>query len=236
MSVFGFSRASFALLVSAAVLALPVHAKERPLPDIHFLYPSPLGTPFDRSCKEWMNREFSHADRDELLRRMPEFVADWTTTGQSYIRLAMEAADRPFPYSEMQATLSVCAPDSMAFPLLISMSELLSTHKGPTSHQFSLLVFHELMHHYVQQVEAGSPIYRKYANEPPGVRAHIHVVALERYVLEKTGRADQLEMLHRMYKEWPVPNYRRAWEIVDAESVAAVVNDLRWQNELEHEH
>lgn len=220
------SASSFRTVLGAALLLVATPAYAEPaVPKISFLYPSPYGTIFDRVCEEWIHRKTNSADVQELLARKAEFDKAWATTGQEYMRLALAAAGREFPYVEMQATLSVCAPDSMAFPLIIRMNDFLASNTEYYVHDFALLAFHEVMHHYAQAIEHKSPIFAKYAALPFSVRAHIHVVAFERYVLEKTGRTEQLAKLRDYYASRDNENYKRAWEIVDKETVAAVVAD-----------
>lgn len=222
MSAFIFRAITAAACLFAAV---PAAAEKMPQPKVYFLYPGPHGTIFDRVCKEWLHRETNPADVKELLARKAEFKAHWEKTGKEYMRLALEATGRPYPYAEIQATLSVCAPDSMAFPLIIRMNDFLASNTEYYVHDFGLLAFHELMHHYAQAIEHKSPIFAKYADVPFSIRAHIHVVAFERYVLEKTGRTEQLAKLRDYYASREEPTYIRAWEIVDKEGVAAVVAD-----------
>lgn len=210
---------------ASCLLAAAPAAAELPQPKVDFLYPGPHGTIFDRVCKEWLHRDTNPADVKELLARKAEFEAHWDKTGKEYMRLALEAAGRPYPYAEIQATLSVCAPDSMAFPLIIRMNDFLASNTEYYVHDFGLLAFHELMHHYAQAIEHKSPIFAKYAGVPFSIRAHIHVVAFERYVLEKTGRSEQLAKLRDYYATLKEPTYIRAWEIVDKEGVAAVIAD-----------
>jgi hypothetical protein len=214
-----------AIAAAACLLAAAPAAAKMPQPKVDFIYPGPHGTIFDRVCKEWIHRDVNPADVTELLARKAEFEAHWEKTGKEYMRLALEATGRPYPYAEIQATLSVCAPDSMAFPLIIRMNDFLASNTEYYVHDFGLLAFHELMHHYAQAIEHKSPIFAKYADVPFSIRAHIHVVAFERYVLEKTGRTEQLAKLRDYYASREEPTYIRAWEIVDKEGVAAVVAD-----------
>lgn len=217
--------AATAILMGAAAAATASPAAAATVPKISFLYPSPHGTIFDRVCKAWIKQDTNPADVQELLARKAEFEAAWAGTGREYMRLVLDAAGRPFPYAEMQATLSVCAPDSMAFPLIIRMNDFLASNTDYYVHDFALLAFHEVMHHYAQAIEHKSPILAKYADLPFSIRAHIHVVAFERYVLERTGRTEQLAKLKAYYASRDNDHYRRAWEIVDKETVAAVIAD-----------
>lgn len=221
------SHFSLATLLAAATAMAPPSADppRLPLPKVIFVYPGPEGTIFDRVCKAWIKHETKAADVAELLTRKAEFEAEWQKTGTEYMRLAIEATNRPYSYSEIQATLSVCAPDSMAFPLLLRMNEFLASNTEHYVHDFPLLAFHELMHHHAQAIEHKSAILAKYADVPFGIRAHIHVVAFERYVLERTGRTEQLDKLRDYYAALESDHYSRAWQIVDKEGVAAVIAD-----------
>jgi hypothetical protein len=221
------SASIFKTLAAATYLlaAAPVSAAEMPQPKVHFLYPAPHGTIFDRICKAWMHRDVNTADVTELLARKAEFEAHWEKTGKEYMRLALEATGRPYPYSEIQATLTLCTPDSMAFPLFIRMNDFLSSNTEYYVHDFPLLVFHELMHHHAQVIEHKSAIFAKYADVPYATRVHIHVVAFERYALEKTGRTEQLQKLRDYYAGLEKKAYIEAWQIVDKEGVAAVIAD-----------
>lgn len=219
------SASLFKTALAAALVAATPAAAGMPQPKVDFIYPGPHGTIFDRICKEWLHRDVNPDDVKEVLARKSEFEAAWEKTGKEYMRLALAATGRPYPYSEVQATLSVCAPNSVAFPLIIQMNDFLASNTEDYAHDFPLLAFHELMHHYAQAIEHKSPIFAKYADLPFSIRAHIHVVAFERYVLEKTGRTEQLAKLRAYYAAREEPTYIRAWEIVDKETVAAVVAD-----------
>ena len=225
------SASSSSLLLAAAAFLLAGSAAPEPVPQIHFVYPAPAGSVFDRVCPHWMNRTPSPADVREVLRRKSEFEAQWRTVGETYLRLAIDAAGTPFPYREMQATLSVCAPDSMAMPLIISMNDLLSSNAGtPYAHDFPLLVFHEVMHHYSLPIEAVSALRSRYASEPGDVLSHLHVIAFEQYVLTRSGRIAERDRLKNYYFTHARPPYRRAWEIVERETPEAFIAEINARN------
>lgn len=206
--------------------ALATSSGAADLPVIHFVYPEPDGPIFDKVCPEWTGQQIGPEENAEVLERLPGFKAEWETTGLEYMRLILDAVGRPFPYGEMQATLSLCVPSSMGMPLMINMRRLLSSNTGLRAHDFPLIVFHETMHSYFLPLEGESALVAKYVDEHPSIRSHLHVVAAERYVLERTGRVEQLERLHQFYSAMPSPVYRRAWEIVDIETMEAVLADL----------
>jgi hypothetical protein len=195
------------------------------MPKIEFLYPPPVGTVFDRNCGT-----ADAPDIQETVRRRPEFQRQWDQEGPAYLRAAIAEVGRPFPYAEMQATMTVCRGTStMSMPLMINMRQFLSSAKSQPPHDdFVEKVFHELMHHYVSPVMRNSALRKKYANESPVVFAHLHVMALEKFVLEKLRKFEELKFLEQEYLTDPPPShYKRAWEIMNAEGERAFIQELR---------
>ena len=204
-----------ALLLAAAIA----------IPKIEFLYPPPVGTVFDRNCGT-----AEAADVQETVRRAAEFQRQWDAEGPAYLRAAVAGIGRPFPYREMQVTMTVCSNTAtMSMPLMVNMRQFLSTAKSSPPHDdFVEKVFHELMHHYVSPVMSGSTLRKKYAGESPVVFVHLHVMALEKFVLQKLGKSEELKFLEEEYVTDPPPsNYKRAWEIMNAEGERAFIEELR---------
>jgi hypothetical protein len=53
-------------------------------------------------------------------------------------------------------------------------------------------------------------------------------LALEKFVLAKMGKVDELKWLDHRYRTASAPAYKRAWEIVnDVEGVEKVLNELK---------
>lgn len=213
-----------------AMLFLALTAPE-PLPRVHLLYPAPDGSVFDRNCSGLL-KDAPVIERswiEETVRRAPEFQRRWDTEGPAYLKTTFDAIGRPFPYGEVQAALTVCPIASMSLPLIINVRGFLASagNLRPES-QFSLLVFHELMHTYTRPVNTASALRRKYSSESPVTLNHLHVMALERFVLTKLGRVDDLQWTDGYYRRTASPAYRRAWEIVnDVEGVEPFLSELR---------
>src|SRR5690242_17019920 len=102
---------------------------------------------------------------------------------------------------------------------------LSSSKERPPHDDFTEKIFHELMHHYVHPVMAKSALRKKYASENPVTLAHLHVMALEKFVLLKLGKRDELKSLEDEYRD--EPRYKRAWEIMNAEGESALIQELR---------
>jgi hypothetical protein len=198
-------------------------------PQIDLVYPA-AGTIFDRTCERFLKE--GGASRDLIAqagRLRSRLQHDWDNEGRRYLEYVLREIGAPFPYREMQATLTVCPADTMSMPLLINVRRFLPDAKVALPREdFSERLFHELMHHYVAMVR-GSPLQRKYAAESPTTLYHLHVMALEKLVLTKLDRTEELQFLDHEYRNDPSPGYyKRAWEIVsDVEGYDAFIAELK---------
>jgi predicted nucleic acid-binding protein len=200
------------------------------LPKVYLLYPAPDGSVFDRNCSDTL-KDAPVIDRkwiDETVRRAPEFQRSWDAEGPAYLTTTFDAIGLAFPYVEMQAALTVCPVLSMSLPLMINVRRFLASAGNRTPDWFlPMLVFHELMHTYTRPVNTTSALRKKHASEPALVLNHLHVLALEKFVLTKLGKADELKWLDQSYRTTAPPAYKRAWEIVNDEGVDAFLNELK---------
>jgi hypothetical protein len=100
---------------------------------------------------------------------------------------------------------------------------------------FVYTVWHELAHKHVVdalgfapgQRPAETPILKKYAAEPPTVRWHLHLFAIEKLALRKLGRETEYAARYERLKQSGYKNYIRAREIVESEGAEAIVADLQ---------
>ena len=129
----------------------------------------------------------------------------------------------------MQAALTVCPVASMSLPLIINVRGFLVSAGNPTPDWFfPLLVFHELMHTYTRPVNTSSTLRKKHSFESVVTLNHLHVLALEKLVLTKLRKVDDLQWLDRRYRTASPAAYKRAWEIVnDVEGVEAFLSELK---------
>lgn len=205
-------------------------ATPRSPPIVHLLYPAPDGSVFDRNCTGFLETD-EVIDPEwvaEAVRRAPEFQRRWDSEGPRYLAVVFEAIGQPFPYAEVQAALTVCPIASMSLPLLINVREFLASagNRRPDWF-FPLLVFHELMHTYTRAVNTSSALRAKYASETPLTLNHLHVLALEKFVLTRLGMVEELRWLDRDYRSEAPAGYRRAWEIINAEGVEPFMAELK---------
>jgi hypothetical protein len=205
------------------------------LPVITILYP-PGGSLLDRLCKSDFKTPFSDEALQAAARQRPAFQKQWDAEGPVYLKAAIAEIGLQFPYREMQATLTVCLPASTSVPLIIDVAPFLSTTaKRDPDWEFSEVVFHELMHTYVTPVLADSALMKKYKDEPPTTKFHLHVMAMEVITLRKLNRVDRLKVIDHDYRNGPDVAYRRAWEIVnDIEGYQHLVDELKALNKVQN--
>jgi hypothetical protein len=214
------------VLLSWAALA----AAAPPIPKVDLVYPGPSGSMIDRLCPEFSKTPIEPRWVEETLRRLPEFQARWDKEGPGYLAVALGEVGLDYPFREVQVTLTVCpALPSMGSPLMIQMGGFLSSDERPLSASlFPLIVFHELMHRYTTPVHAVSALRKKYASEPLITLNMLHAVALERLVLLKLGKTEELRVWDEIYRTERRPEAKRAWEIVSAkESYEAFVDEMK---------
>lgn len=199
------------------------------LPKIDILYP-PFGTIFDKTCPSFVVKEDITAELIKAAGELrPRLEAQWSRHGSRYLSTALREIGAPFPYGELQATLTVCSVSTMSTPLMINVRQYLPGALQPAPiDDFSEKLFHELMHHYVSRLAADSRLKKKYASESQIVINHLHVMALEKMVLLKLGETSELKFLDGEYRTDPAPShYKRAWEIVsDIEGYESFIKEL----------
>lgn len=91
-------------------------------------------------------------------------------------------------------------------------------------------IFHELLHYIIIAQnfpginDFSSPILKKYSNENPFVRAHIHLFALQYLVYKNLNRENDFFEGLRWLK---IPEFERAWVIVQAEGINSIILELK---------
>lgn len=211
-----------AVIVGKNLAAQP--AREA-LPAVDIIYP----TVFDRTCSSFLVKgDVTPEMIQAAVKIKPRLQAEWSQHGTRYLATALQEIGAPFPYREVQATLTVCAVTSMSAPLLINVRKYLpgAEHPAPDEN-FSEALFHELMHHYVASLTTNSALKKKYASEPLVVLNHLHVIALEKMVLSKLHEADELKLVEQEYLTSRSPDYKRAWEIVSEVGPEPFLRELK---------
>jgi len=198
------------------------------LPVVDLVYPRPDGTVFDTNCLQMSNTTLDPAAVKAAVERTPEFQQLVNRELRPYLSLTYEEVGMPFPYREVQAALTVCRGiHSMSSPLILNVGRYLPTAQNrEPDWYFVEQAYHELMHTYAGPAVATSELARKYASEDRVTLYHLHVMALEKFVLVKLNRTEELNHVGELYGQPPA--YKRAWEIVDKlEDYRAFIKELK---------
>ena len=186
---------------------------------------------FDQACAQQTKYQIDHAWVSELSMRLPEFTSDWVKDGPTLMRTSEEIVGKPFQEKQLWVSLSVCSLPSASDPLLVNMRfSLKSFTPTPLPEDVTVsIIFHEILHRYLLgRIPANSPLLLKYGDEDDTVRAHLHLLALQKAVYLKLGREATLQRVIEKDRELPNKSYTRAWEIVNSrENYQSFLAELR---------
>lgn len=188
------------------------------------------------------------AAKIEAEQRLQEFQQAWSSYGPRWLEETAKLVGHPYKFNEALATLMVCEdhPRGTSYPLTVNLAWFLSAYDGKYRHDarwqelFAECVYHEVLHRYIRDLLGpgkgepfrSTPLMRRYSAEPLLTRTHLHVVAIERLLFQRLGRADLPPMLRSDHQR--APAYARAYEIVDDVGAEAVLEDLRQAAKVQH--
>jgi hypothetical protein len=117
----------------------------------------------------------------------------------------------------------------MASPFLVNIRPYLKSTSGNLPMlSFVQLSFHEWIHLYLESFyDFKSPIFEKYKDETFNVKAHLHLMALEKAVYLKLKREDFLNSANNVYRNVIKGDYSRSWEIIEKDGFESFLVDLR---------
>jgi hypothetical protein len=174
---------------------------------------------FDQACAQQTRYQIDPAWVSELIKRLPEFIADWAKDGPALLRASEEIVGKPFQEKQLWISLSTCSLPSASDPLLVNMRfSLKSFTPTPIPEDVTVsIIFHEILHRYLLgRIPASSPLLLKYKDEDDTVKAHLHLLALQKGVYLKLSRVPTLQRVIEKDRELPNKAYTRAWEIVNS--------------------
>ena len=212
------------ILVSPA-LFVPKASASVPLVNLSY------AAEFDQACSQQTKYQINPAWVSELTMRLPEFTADWAKDGPSLLRTSEEIVGKPFREKDLWVSLSACSLPSVSDPLLVNMRFSLNSFTPmPLTEDVTMsIVFHEILHRYLLgRIPPNSPLLSKYKDENDAVKAHLHLLALQKGVYLKLGRLPTLQRVIEKDQELPNKAYTRAWEIVNSrENYQSFLAELR---------
>jgi hypothetical protein len=223
------------VLANALLLLFPIvgSPQTEAHPDVNFAY-SPI---FDGPCGELTRQPIEAEAIEELARRLDTFRESWRKEAPNLLGATVERTGVPFTFRETMATLHLCRGfGSMSNPLLINMRSFMKTLEGEragSATQFSNVVFHELLHRYVNGSNIQAParttiLLTKYRDEPVVVLNHLHLYAIMNEVYRTLGREKDLATVIAFEQTVKTaPFSKRARQIVDKEGPEPFIRELQ---------
>lgn len=197
---------------------------------------------FDVMCQRSTGFKIDPAIQNELMQKAVNFQSEWDQRASRLISLSEEIAGRKFIRKEYSVALTLCKWIPMGDPAFIvsagpylGLPRLDRNTKLPLNMSvFVSMTHHELLHSLVdniinQDFSNGSAMLEKYKSEPFNVIVHLHLMALQKSVNEKLADTDLIQATDQMYS-YIGGDYKRVWEIIQAEGTKAFTDELQAYN------
>lgn len=225
-------RFMFRLFIFSCISVLMINA-EIQYPEISFKYDW-KSTVIDAVGRFAFGNSVTAERKAQLKKELPHFVRAWQQAAPKLFGEVFSAFKRGFKSSKRTASVYLCHNSSYGSDwfLILGLRYYLDPEPWlrPTSKEdtFVDLVFHELLHVWIDENISGkSALLKKYRHEHEYVRDHIHLMAIQKMVYLKLNRLDMVDHIDEGYRKLSLPEYRRAWEIVnDIEGYEAVIQDI----------
>ncbi|MEM9840202.1 MAG: hypothetical protein AAF830_13740 [Pseudomonadota bacterium] len=222
-----------------ALLPNPAKASEEPstgyeAPEISFAY-NPL---FDALlCGRDEERRVSTETEDDLRELMPSLQEAWAEVGSDLLQEVAEVVGMPFEFYEARANIFLCSGmPSLASPLIVSARSYVVAGPNQKTQPLSVLtntLWHEVVHRFIRDIvgpaeTATTPLLKKYADEKPVVRNHLHLIAIENQVYRRLGLGEHLQSVIAFDQSLrSAEAFAWAREIAEKEGDAAFVAELK---------
>lgn len=182
----------------------------------------------------WHGFETTNNQKNELEEKLPQLIDIWNQQAPILFGEIFSVFNCGFKQKERTAVVSLGGTGGYgsSYFLWLGLRFLLDDEAwdrlGSKEDYFSILVFHELLHIWVDDNIAGtSVLLTKYKDEHEYTLEHIHLMALQKMVYLKLNNFDALETIDNEYRHHSLPSYQRAWEIVnDIEDYQIVIQDI----------
>ena len=206
--------------------ALPANAHEPEIPSIDIDFSGLIEFAL---CERLSGSPVADDAIEELASRVGEFEAAWNSRGPILLRETVAATGEPFTFVERQAILHLCpGVPSMSMPLLINSRLFLEATESdvrPLS-LFVSILYHEVLHHYLFESYRDSFdwVGDVFGEEPPVVRNHLVLIALEHTVYGRLGLESELADLREYYLRSAM--HARALAIVDDKGIEYFMSQI----------
>jgi hypothetical protein len=185
---------------------------------------------FDWWCSRQTGIEITNTEQDRLISKFEDLQAEWNKVGPTFLAKTESLFKKTFLQNEMIATVFLCKKTpSLSMPLLINGNWFVDDALMQPTERVADIIFHELIHTYLADNFPNiwtSPFITKYQNENSGVLSHLHLNALQKKVYLELGLKKRVDDLIRFDSESYKNDYKRAWDIVNAEGEDTLLSEL----------
>jgi hypothetical protein len=229
------------VLVTSFVCGVQVQA-QTPIPRLFLEYSQGI----DLFCRTrddypaWVNQVVRQLPtyQAEMFQRLPWFQQQWSGFAPQALGAMIKETGVPFQRREYSVALYLCpTTTSMGTPLQINvlyhlqspLKDIPNLKQPHPPYLFLAMVFHELGHKYVEQVQPpprSKLIQTKYRKEENMTKVHLHLFALQKRVWLKMGWGEQLPFIQKRDAFFGAA-YKRAWQIVDSDGEEPFIQELR---------
>lgn len=202
----------------ASLLAASTCVADAAQPIVGIVYSPSL----DAACVAPRGGKVEQKWKSELASRIGEFKALWQAEGPELIKATEAVTGKSFPSRHFTARLTLCKiPSQSDFhgAIIINMRYALKSYTAqPVPMRYKVdTLFHELLHKFLEaHPVTNSALLRQHAAEPPRVRDHLHLLALEKAVLLRLHRTKELKNIVVIDSRLAGGYYKRTWNIVNA--------------------
>ena len=157
--------------------------------------------------------------KTELIRRLPDFEAQWAALGPKLMATTEKITGKQFTQKEITARPTLCdVPSDAYLGVVVNMRYALASFTpDPVPLRYKVAVlFHEILHKFLDDhMPNPSRLLGEHHGEAQRVRNHLHLLALEKAVYLELGLAPQLQEIIDIDGRLPDGAYKKAWEIVN---------------------
>jgi hypothetical protein len=201
------------LLFGSAAIAAP--------PSVTISYSPSL----DAVCAFVGGYQIKEAWKQELSEKLTSFDDMWARIGAQLLSTTEKITGKHFADQNISARLTLCDFPSRSFLSGVSVNmryALSSFAENPVPMRYKIgVLYHEILHKFLDDhMPAQSALLARHRDEPPRVREHLHLLALQKAVYLALGMTNELAEVIDIDGQLPDGLYKRAWEIVNQENDA----------------
>jgi hypothetical protein len=155
----------------------------------------------------------------ELQSRLPEIKSVWEAVSPSMLNAVAALTGKSVEPLPRGVLLTLCnSPSQAFFGVSVNMRFALRSFTAqPVPLRYKAdTAFHEILHAFVSRyIPRESALLSLHQSEPPCVRNHLHLLALQKAVLLSPDQSEELALVVSIDSQLPSGCYKRAWALVN---------------------